>query len=38
MDLANVDMSEAVQIAPRVWWVGSMLANENFQCHAYLIE
>jgi diguanylate cyclase (GGDEF)-like protein len=38
MDDALVDMSRAVEIAPRVWWVSSMLPNDNFQCHTYLIE
>jgi diguanylate cyclase (GGDEF)-like protein len=32
------DLSEAVELAPRVWWVGSMLPDDQFQCHAYLIE
>jgi diguanylate cyclase (GGDEF)-like protein len=27
-----------VEIAPRVWWVGSMLPGDDFQCHVYLIE
>lgn len=34
----TVDTSRAVQIAPRVWWVSSLLANDDFQCHTYLIE
>ncbi|MGC8511343.1 MAG: diguanylate cyclase, partial [Acidimicrobiales bacterium] len=34
----DVDLSQAVEIAPRVWWVGSLLANDRFQCHVYLIE
>jgi len=38
METVLVDTSEAVEIAPRVWWVGSMIAHDNFQCHAYLIE
>lgn len=33
-----VDTSEAVEIAPRIWWVGSMLPDDKFQCHVYLIE
>ena len=33
-----VDTSQAVEIAPRVWWVGSMIPDDNFQCHVYLIE
>ena len=34
--LANT--TEAVELAPRVWWVGSMLPDDRFQCHVYLIE
>jgi diguanylate cyclase (GGDEF)-like protein len=33
-----VDTTEAVQLAPRVWWVGSMIPDDRFQCHACLIE
>ena len=33
-----VDTSRAVEIAPRVWWVSSLLHHDNFQCHTYLIE
>jgi diguanylate cyclase (GGDEF)-like protein len=29
---------EAVELAPRVWWVGSLLPDDEFQCHVYLIE
>jgi len=38
MDGSLVDTSRAVEIAPRVWWVSSMMLNDNFQCHTYLIE
>ncbi len=34
----GVDVSGAVEIAPRVWWVGSLLEHDRFQCHVYLIE
>jgi diguanylate cyclase (GGDEF)-like protein len=27
-----------VQLADGVWWVGTRLPNDRFQCHAYLIE
>ncbi len=37
-DFDDVDCSHAVEIAPRVWWVGQELKGEAFQCHAYLIE
>ncbi len=33
----NVDLSHAVEIAPRVWWVG-VIEDGMLQCHAYLIE
>ncbi|WP_353662176.1 diguanylate cyclase [Hydrogenimonas sp. SS33] len=32
------DYSKAVEIAPRIWWVGRVLENDPFQCHVYLIE
>jgi len=32
------DTSGAVEIADRVWWVGSIRTNDTFQCHPYLIE
>ena len=28
----------AVEVAPRVWWVGAVLDGDPFQCHAYLVE
>ena len=33
-----VDVDHAVEIADRVWWVGHVLADDHFQCHAYLLE
>jgi len=33
-----VDTTEAVELAPRVWWVGSLLPDDRFQCHVYLVE
>lgn len=32
------DVSKAVELAPRVWWVGTLLPDDQFQCHVYLIE
>ncbi len=32
------DVSHAIEIAPRTWWVGNPLADDVFQCHVYLIE
>lgn len=37
-DAAPVDLDGPVEIADRVWWVGSMHRDEVFQCHPYLIE
>ncbi len=27
-----------IEVAPRIWWVGHVLKEDSFQCHAYLIE
>jgi two-component system, cell cycle response regulator len=27
-----------IELAPRVWWVGSVKPDDLFQCHAYLVE
>ncbi len=27
-----------VEIAPRIWWVGNLMIDDQFQCHSYLIE
>jgi flavorubredoxin len=34
----NHDTSEAVQIAPNIYWVGMHLKDDPFQCHPYLIK
>jgi diguanylate cyclase (GGDEF)-like protein len=34
----QINISEAVEIAPRVWWVSTLLVGDKFQCHVYLIE
>lgn len=36
--LADADTRHAVEIAPRVWWVGHVLEDDVFQCHVYLLE
>jgi diguanylate cyclase (GGDEF)-like protein len=36
--LAAADTRHAVEIAPRIWWVGEVLAGDPFQCHVYLLE
>lgn len=33
-----LDYSAAIEIAPRIWWVGHVLKDDPFQCHVYLIE
>lgn len=33
-----VDSSEAVIIAPNIYWVGMHLKDDPFQCHPYLIK
>ena len=33
-----LDTAGPVELAPRVWWVGSLLPGDDFQCHVYLIE
>ena len=30
--------SGPVEVAEGVWWVGTRLDNDSFQCHAYLID
>ncbi len=34
----GVDLSRPVEIADRLWWVGSWLEGDDFQCHTYLLE
>ncbi|WP_025270419.1 diguanylate cyclase [Hippea sp. KM1] len=33
-----VDLNHAVKIAQNTYWVGSVLKDDQFQCHVYLIE
>lgn len=37
-DSTSPDYSKAIEIAPRIFWVGSYIAGDSFQCHSYLIE
>lgn len=30
--------SHAVEVAPRIWWVGNVMPDDPFQTHPYLIE
>lgn len=36
--IVETDTAEAVEIAPRIWWVGSLIPDDKFQCHVYLVE
>ncbi|MCW8327671.1 diguanylate cyclase [Photobacterium sp. SDRW27] len=36
--LENIDTNHAIELAPRVWWVGHVQEGDPFQCHVYLIE
>ncbi|WP_295408967.1 diguanylate cyclase [uncultured Thiocystis sp.] len=36
--LDQADTGHALEIAPRVWWVGHVLDDDVFQCHVYLLE
>lgn len=38
VELDGERATHAVEVAPRVWWVGRVLVDDPFQCHAYLIE
>ncbi len=33
-----IDLSGPVEIAERVWWVGTVSSDDQLQCHSYLIE
>ena len=34
----HFDTNHAIEIAPRVWWVGHVQEGDPFQCHVYLLE
>ena len=36
--LRAADPRHALEIAPRIWWVGHVLPDDPFQCHVYLLE
>lgn len=36
--LQGADTDHALEIAPRVWWVGQILDDDDFQSHVYLLE
>ncbi|MCK5697521.1 MAG: diguanylate cyclase [Gammaproteobacteria bacterium] len=33
-----MDFTQAIEIADNIYWIGSYLKNDPFQCHAYLIK
>ena len=33
-----MDTGEAIELAPRVWWVGSIFPKNELKCHVYLVE
>jgi diguanylate cyclase (GGDEF)-like protein len=33
-----MDPKSAIEVADGVWWVGRRLVDDEFQCHAYLLE
>lgn len=34
----EINTSDPIQLANRIWWVGHALENDKLQCHVYLIE
>ena len=38
MGVVGLDTSRAIELAPRIWWVGALLPGDQFQCHVYLVE
>ena len=34
----NLDFTQAIEIAKKIYWVGMYLDNDPFQCHPYFIE
>jgi diguanylate cyclase (GGDEF)-like protein len=38
MEVKANNYEHAIEIAPRIWWVGYVLPDDPFQCHVYLIE
>jgi diguanylate cyclase (GGDEF)-like protein len=38
MGAVDLDTSRAIELAPRIWWVGALLPGDPFQCHVYLVE
>ncbi|WP_200762136.1 diguanylate cyclase [Nitrosophilus alvini] len=38
MDKNAYNYEHAIEIAPKIWWVGYVIPDDPFQCHVYLIE
>ncbi len=38
IDFSGPLAGHAVEVAPRIWWVGDVVPDDPFQTHAYLIE
>lgn len=38
MSVEDTGVRGPIEIAPRVWWVGNLETNDEFQCHSYLVE
>ncbi len=36
--IEQLDPDHAIELAPRIWWVGHVQEGDPFQCHVYLIE
>lgn len=36
--MSQLNIDHAIEIAPRIWWVGHYIPGDDFQCHVYLIE
>jgi diguanylate cyclase (GGDEF)-like protein len=38
MSVVSLDTLGAIELAPRIWWVGALLPGDQLQCHVYLVE
>jgi diguanylate cyclase (GGDEF)-like protein len=36
--MESYDYTKPIEISPRIWWVGTYMENDLFQCHVYLLE
>jgi signal transduction histidine kinase/DNA-binding response OmpR family regulator/HPt (histidine-containing phosphotransfer) domain-containing protein/glyoxylase-like metal-dependent hydrolase (beta-lactamase superfamily II) len=37
-NITSANIQRAIEIAPRIWWVGHYQPDDPFQCHVYLVE